>query len=333
MSIFNDISDFSYQFDLPTRELKVLSIPIDKFRTAAFHDERILEHSQGETLIPLTAIEQWYESVDLNEPRYIFHHAFTMSTLLGRIMDIPDVTVSYREPLLLTELAAIASFNPDVFESPRGQQVLEVLLSTLKRTDSEVAIPIIKACDSVTSFADTLFEIQPKAKGIMMYSDLSTFMVSCLKVPGRRDFARSRAEIFHIFRPDILGKTEITQLDDHYAVAFLWYAQLREFRHLHQKFGERLTPMFCEDLLTHPEDIAKTLSIWSEIPEGRILASIRNQTRESTHSKSGRKYGRAERNEELLRQKNHFRNEIAESQLWLENVTKCSWSTEGTDLF
>jgi hypothetical protein len=152
-------------------------------------------------------------------------------------------------------------------------------------------------------------------------------------VPGRRSFARSRAEIFHLMRPNILGSQGVSNLNDHLVVAFLWYVQMTEFRHLFVKNKDQLIPMYCEDLFEREESVLNMLHKWSGISEQILAKNVQAVLHKGTHSKSGRTYDHGDRSKELSHKKEKFRPEILEAMVWLNRLDKSDWFTAPKELF
>jgi hypothetical protein len=187
------------QIDVPRREVLFFEMSRDDYRRSAFLDNRVLRSRPGRFTADLDALTADLQGVRPSHPvHYILHGAFCCSTLLARYLEsLPGLFV-LKEPALLTQLAVMNSDFPGGFGGSRDAiaarwdrwlNMTTVLLARAYHDDHAV---VIKASDLCNWMGHLLLTRNSQTKLLFLSSPLKPFLLSVLKVDGRRGWVRHR---------------------------------------------------------------------------------------------------------------------------------------------
>lgn len=306
----------------PPDRVEFIALDRDAFRAEPFHDVRIEARYPSAGSLSARGLVEWHEQrsgTGTGAPRFIFHHGFALSTLLSRWLDRPGLTFTLREPSVLTDLGRIDLEDRHALRGANGRALLSAVLALLCRTEHASEVPVIKGCDSLTGVIALLLEICPDARGVLLYSDLDTFVLSCVKAQARRQWARDRVIAFRAWDlPERLWALDPTPLGDGEIAACLWAMHVNQYTRLAHEFRGRLQPCHCEQLVATPHEAAARISDFFGLhdPSGAALAP---QSAAATHAKTGAPYGAAQRARELTELAAQFASELDHARGWLED--------------
>ena len=250
---------------------------------------------------------------------FIFHTAFCGSTLLGKYLENPGWTFVYREPAILTSLALLR-FEPASY-TDQWQDIFELMLALLSRTNSCNEVPIIKLHDGCSCIIDNLLSMNPDSKGLILYSDWHSFLVSILRNPYRRKWVRNRLKSTDFRKIDLLRNVNIHSLIDVEAAACLWLAQIYTYLTALERQDRRLYNLDCCLLFQSPQKALRAIIDYFCISSSfeDIIDTLKRYER--VHVKTGHKYdskARARYNEFIGK---IYKSEIRIAYEWIEKVT------------
>ena len=249
-------------------------------------------------------------------PRYIFHHAFCCSTLLARYLECPGITFAYREPAGLTELALIDAYDRGFLATKTGGALLQSIAKLHRRTEFATEKALVKACDLVTGIAEHLISLDPETRTVLIYSDLESFVLACLKSESRCDWMKNRASLVQTWTALDPTPTPISQLSDGAAAAWLWGSQMSMFKKLVARFPDRILALSCEDLLVSPStclsEVAQFFGISYDSRKKQIGTA-------EVHAKTGAPYNAARREFELNEVRLRYPDQLKLARIWCDS--------------
>jgi hypothetical protein len=252
------------------------------------------------------------ENLDgLPPARYIFHHAFSCSTLLARCLGRLGAAFIYREPAALTELALIDIDDREFLNTEGGRTMFQAIAQLHRRTEFVGEQPVVKGCDLLTGIIERLLALAPGTRGLLLYSDMEPFVLACLKGESRREWMRNRVPLVLRWGAANPIGTQLQGMSDGELAACLWGTHMKIFKDLENRCGDRVLPLDCEALLTRPtrtlHEVAEFLGLPVEVTRGR--AGLRQ-----VHAKTGAPYSAARRTAELLEMRARWPHELSRAR-------------------
>lgn len=256
---------------------------------------------------------------------HIFHSAFCCSTLLSNLIDYKNRTLVLREPMAYLQLAnwkRTIDDNASMNVSPDYIYLLNAVSSTMAEGFCEEENIAIKHHNLVSYIIDDILLSNENARGVYIYSDIKSFMVSVLKSDRRREWLRNQLSISHK-DADITGgvkKINISELDEVTAAAYLWLLNVAKYLRAAERVGQRLCSLNSDVFLKNPVDVA--LKVCSHL--GLVLdeTCINEKVIHgvlSRHAKTPQlKYGSKQRQSEMNKISKKLRMEIKRGLKWAE---------------
>ena len=244
------------RLDLDRERIWFAPLMREEYRRSAFLDDRMERQAPGAYLIDLKSLSDLLRARPLPRPmHYILHGAHCCSTLLARCLETLTGCFVLKEPYLLTQIAILKdclSARPAGWkarvddELPDWFKMSTLLLNRAYGTADTV---IVKANDLCNGLGPDLLVRDSRSKVIFLQSPLKTFLLSVLKLPGRREWARERVTILAapLAASGLVDGPARSSLSDAEAAAALW---------LHNC-------LICERLLSGP-DSARVLALSGE---------------------------------------------------------------------
>jgi hypothetical protein len=308
---------FCYPLHVHPHGLQLVQLGAERFRAEPFHDHRLEGRYPDLGVVPYAPVLAHVRDAPLAVPHYVFHHAFSLSTLVSRWLDVPGRALCHREPLVLTELSQLELAQPGLLARADGAAALEAAVGLLRRREHEGEIALIKGCDSLTNIVPHLLAQHPAARAVLLYTDLDAFVISCLKAGSRRRWARDRAQAF-LGWPDASRDRglDVAALDDAEAVALLWLLQLQAYARLLAAEPDRLRAVYAEELLS---DSVRSLCALAEFLGFGALTPAEAATRlDQPHAKTGESYDAAQRARELAALGQQLAAELVQARRFFE---------------
>lgn len=219
---------------------------------------------------------------------FIFHTAFCGSTLLARYLDQPGWTFVYREPAILTSL--VTHRFRRTLNSSLWSDTFKMSITLLSRTDSCNEVPIIKLHDGCSSIVHHLLSLHPDSKGLILYTDWYSFLLSIFRHPFRRKWVRDRLQLTNCRDHDLLHDVDIASLTDSEATAYLWMAQMYTYLKAIEYHTRRLYSLECNILFQSPQNALRAIMDHFCISSsyGVVIDDIARH--EKIHAKFGHEY-------------------------------------------
>lgn len=249
---------------------------------------------------------------------FVFHSAFCCSTLIARAFDRPGVSTALKEPLLLNDMVGWRRRGAP----PRDvAEVTDGALTLLARPFAAGEAVIVKPSNIVNGLIPLLMALRPNARALFLHAPLPVFLTSVAKkgLDGRL-WVR---ELLGGFRRDglvqrlgfddeaLFGQTDLQ------VAAIGWLAQQALFAELLPKLGGRARSLDSETLLDRPEHAMAALvaHFAADLPVEETVASVFRR-----NSKSGERFGRAEREAEYAAAGASHRDELDKVTAWAQVV-------------
>jgi len=168
---------FPVKLDLEAETVTIQELSREARVRAAFHDGRKPLGPSIKHVVELKRLLSSYrDRLFVPQPvHYIFHNAFCGSTLLARYLDQLSQISVYKEPQALTHLAWYRGMHP--VDGDRWRETAALMVRLISRTASSDEIPVIKLHDGCNTLAGALLKLHPESRGVILYSDLPTFLL------------------------------------------------------------------------------------------------------------------------------------------------------------
>lgn len=183
---------------------------------------------------------------------FVFHSAYCCSTLLAKLLDVPGVVSSLKEPQLLND---IVGWRHRRAAPAAVEALLDESLHALGRGWESTEPVVIKPSNVCNGLIQPILTLRPESRAVLLYTDLPSYLGSIAdkKLWGRR------------WVRDLLGK-QITDglvdlgfetrdfflMSDLQVAAVGWLAQDALFQRLNAAMPDRVMLLNCDDLTEHP---------------------------------------------------------------------------------
>lgn len=316
--IFTQVEPRTYT-DSPILDMRVESLRDREIALKFSHVDALLEQHEG----PSTA------------PRYIFHPAFTGSTLLAGALQKPGEVLSLREPSILGEVADLKRqmiFHNN-FDERNWPAFVARIVKLLSKTYSGAEKPLIKPTNIANNLINDLLRAHPDSRGVYLYTDMDSFICANLNQP--EETKRTVHVLATVFGRDLgledwMKETDFYRLGHLQAVVALWYIQHRQLLEELKHSVGRLTPVYSKDLFGKPSDTLKSINrdlnlglsqeFLSGVSDSDLFQKEAKHTASSYEGNS-----RAEGYEALAHQ---FSEEIAQAKQWFDEATGRKMSSD-----
>lgn len=187
---------------------------------------------------------------DASFAHYIFHSAFSCSTLLARALDVPGVSIALREPQILNELAALRRNGAE------DEDLLRCIARLLARPFGPGEAVVVKPSNVVNNLAAPLMQLDSRTRAIFMYAPLPRFLHSVARkgmwgrIWARRLFAVMRRDAGADFG---FSDAELFEQTDLQIAALGWLQQHAHFMSLLSRFPGRILTLDSETFLAAKE--------------------------------------------------------------------------------
>jgi hypothetical protein len=236
------------------------------YRNAAFHDALLLDRPSERIEMELEDLCRLQQQQGRGRSAHlIFHTAYCGSTLLSRYLGSSGHFFVCREPTALTQLSFRKYANFGDIDLSRWTRALGVTLALLTRTPQPGQVPVIKLHPACHNLFDELLSTMPDSRGLVLYSDLETFLVQTLKTPERRSWDRTKVR----FELEEMREIDTAAMSDAQRCAYLWLAQIQTCRQALERYPTRLRSMNCQALFERPADTLETVAAFFDKPFSR----------------------------------------------------------------
>jgi hypothetical protein len=252
---------------------------------------------------------------------FVFHSAYCCSTLLARAVDRPGWAMGLKEPVILND---ITGWRRRGGRGPDMASVLDDALSLLARPFAPGEAVIVKPSTAVNGLAQAMLTLRPKARAILMYAPLRTYLASIAKkgIDGRlwvrtllTGMLDDRLIDLGFEARDYLGQTDLQ------VAAVGWLAHQALFRRLVETFGARVRTLDSAALLADPGGALRAMAaLFGKPLDDAAIAGILAGPAFNTHSKSGAAFDAESRANEHDDAARVHADEIEKVAIWAEVV-------------
>ncbi len=248
-----------YDLDMQRGELHFLEATPETFRVSAFLDNRIAYTGDRLHGFPLDAVASALarRPAPTHDVAFLFHSSFCCSSLLARSLQLEGRTLVLREPWVLRRIADLKRGTLARGQAwyPQGPMLLDLALTLLAKTWLPEEAVLIKPTHAANNLAADALNIRPKARGLLLHSDLESFLVSNLK---KTDETKQKTPLLlRLFDQDSgyarrFG-LDLDSLDYLQSLVVIWHAQMIEFQSLlGSEAGTRLRHLDSARMLQEP---------------------------------------------------------------------------------
>lgn len=252
---------------------------------------------------------------------FIFHSGFCCSTLLGKCFDLPGLTTSFSEPLILND---IVGWRLRGATADGVAMALADALRLLGRPFPGDRAAIVKPSNILTPLATAMLAMQPSARAVVMHAPLEDFLISIAKkgLDGRRWartlFVKLRAQ--GCVQSLGFSDTDFFEQTDLQIAAMTWLAQQSLFGALIASHPGRVRSLDSNAFMSATQQTVRDVAIHFNLDlSDAQLASIAAGAL-ARDSKSGRRFDAADRAAEYGQMRPIHGNEIEKVAAWTHEV-------------
>ncbi|MGH9327976.1 MAG: hypothetical protein ACRD2B_15005 [Terriglobia bacterium] len=368
-SVLKSCSYYPTQLDLCRRVIWFAEIDRETYRRAGFLVPRHARMSEERYGFNLDDLLLHHLSLPIGgaPSHYVLISAFCCSTLLARLLDRVPACLVLKEPGILGQLGmlryrpkAVAPMPPtappaaplldkeetkdrydaapqppaDWEENWRTWATLGVRLLT--RTFEPGQTVIVKAADVCNTMGDVILANDPRSKAVLLSVSLRTFILSVLKLDGRKKWTQRRANFWHntLTLFPTLKEVSVPELDDARKAAYVWLVTAALWdRFRKQTDPERLLILDGEEVSENPGRALRTVAaFFGLLLEESRLEEILADPVLSHHAKSpGRAYDAAARRSDIADSEARFGAEADRATEWAASIQE-ALESDGVDL-
>lgn len=296
---------FPVRIDFPSGLVSFVEMDANAYRSSVFLDSaRISPRSRTIHEIPFSQLP---DIAVVPRPAFIFHAAFCCSSLVARAIELGSHTLVLKEPFWVAQYSALRK-TP---EEAKWRSQLNVAAAMLGRVYEPGQTAVVKSSDLANGVADL---IGGQSQVIFMTTSLERFLVSILKYPGRREWARNRLRSLPWLRGELMPHVSVESIrfsNDAQCAALLWCLYDRLRLRLRALFGKRFFDVLDDELVDNRdvvmEQIFRHLGVAATLP----IFSV-NEIVFQIHAKSslGARFSPRHRQEEFVAARRLFSSEI-----------------------
>lgn len=324
VSLVRDPEWLAHRYDERADAIRFIRLPRAGHRAVTFITEDHLPKG-----LPLVAIPRRAALAAAAAPaplHFVFHSAFCCSTLIAAALDREGVAMGLKEPVILNDMVGWRRRGA----APRDvAEVTDGALALLARPFAPGESVIVKPSNIFTGLARLALSLRPDARALLLTAPLPVFLTSVAKkgLDGRL-WVR---ELFIGLRKDGLvqqlgfddagffGQTDLQ------IAAAGWLAQQAVFAGLIATFGpDRVRSLDSETLLAAPDAAMAALANFYGLALGPADIADIVRTQFSRDAKSGKAFGRADRDAEYRAAGAAHGDEIGKVAAWAEAVANAA---------
>lgn len=330
-NVILDPNYLAYRFDFNSECVEFL--PIEKnqlrqlsfLRADAFMQERVTEAVSVPLADLVELVEQPAQSLQFNPPRFVFHTAYCASTFVSRALDLPEVTLSLREPQLLLDAANAKRLQwKSKTTSLNFTQLPKLALVLLHKHVNDDERLIIKPINSVNNIIQEILHEVGQTRSLILYTGARRFLLSTLK-QGEQARQTTRA-MFDLLRCDFphlrnLSLSNALHMSDLKLVLTLWRLQIEQIQAVLNAIGQQKSIVSLDAELLDTDPIKQLIQVNQFLDTGLIdedMVSHLESGLLAIDAKSPSKnYDQKNRDTEYRRVYDFFANDIENGFRWL----------------
>ena len=245
---------------------RMIRLDLDTIGRSSFLDRRMqaADSQEPELVVHLDGFDS------VSTPCFLFHTAFCGSTLLSRALHAAPGAVSLKEPSVLLDISSAFLSAADQDAGRRLEARLGTALSLLARPWQDRGRVLIKPTNQVNRLLLQIRRTCPRAKGVLLYSSLEEFVISCFKkLPVAETRVRWMAQ--HLLVGSELSvrlaipPLHMFNLPE--SCVFAWYAQMERYaKALELDSSDALRTLDMGVMLDEPLETVRAAADWLDLP-------------------------------------------------------------------
>lgn len=289
-AIVNDPNWLAHRYDVHYDAFHFRRLTRAEHREAVFITDQYLADAK---IVAVRRSEAMAAAPTAAPIHFLLHSGFCCSTLLAKALDVAGVATALKEPVLLNDVASLKHRG-----LPKEQQasVLRDCLRLLARPFESGEAVIIKPSSVVNFMAPAMLDASPHSKALLLYAPLPLFLNSIIR-KGFEGRHWVRDLLVKQLREGMAGMglsaIDLAALTDLQAAALTWLVHHALFRSLGSEYGDRVRVLESEHLLEKQQATLFSVSEYLSLELGATTCAA--ETAFNTHSKSGKRFGKAER--------------------------------------
>jgi hypothetical protein len=226
---------------------------------------------------------------------FIFHSAYCCSTLLANAYDREGTASSFKEPVILNDLAG---WRQKGGEPGRVADVLEGALRLLARPFRRGEASVVKPSNVINAFAPAMLAMRPKASCVLLHAPLRVYLGS---IAGKGLWGRLWVrELLAKIRADgMVGlgfeADDLFLQTDLQVAAVGWLAQHQHFARLARQYPGRVRTLESETLLARPEEALAAIDALFGLASDTATRARTAERVFTRHAKFGGTFNREDR--------------------------------------
>jgi hypothetical protein len=313
-----DASWLPHRYDPPSDSFQFREVPRARHGKVPFLTDEYLGNEGAFCAVPRAAA---MASAPGPAPlHFIFHSAFCASTMLVRALDVPGSASGLSEPVVLNDLVG---WRRRGAKPEDHQTILRDTLHLLSRPFESGEAMVIKPSNVFNGLAIDALAIRPESRAILLHAPLPEFLLSVArKGLWCRLWARELLEgllqegwINLGFEP-----RDYFRQSDLQVAAAGWLAQQALFNHIATRTApDRVRTLDSERLTAAPAESVAAAAAFLGLKADAAEAYAAHPA-VARNSKSGAKFARGERQEDQVRARAAYGEEIDKVVTWATAV-------------
>lgn len=320
-TIAKDPNWWPHRFDEKTGQVHFIRADRDAHREAVFLTDEYLKDASNPRAVPLAGAANAATRAPIH---FVFHSAYSCSTLVARAFDLPGISMGLKEPQILND---VSGWRMRGAQSQQVAQVMDAVLACLSRPFEDGESVIVKPSNVVNGLAGLMLHVRPISKAVFLYAPLRDFLGSIARKEmwGRlwvRDLMVKQMKEGLI---DLgLQGEDYLRLTDLQAAAVGWLAQHALFEKLVVKFGpDRIKTLNSKELMAAPDKAMHALvGMFGLDVGGEQLRDLVEGPVFQRHSKHDEDFDAAAREADRKAGEALYADEIEKVYAWAEAVAK-----------
>lgn len=314
------------RIDPAARRILFCRMSRESYGLSPFLDHRIVKAGPDVVSLDIDDIPAQQISAANPAPCFVFHCAFTCSTLLSRYLESASKCLVLREPDSLYQLATLLRFRgrPPLPQLAANDWNIayEFVAKLLARSDVPGAPTIIKPSDGCNNLMTHLLRTFPESRAVFLYSGLERFLVAVLKHEERHEWARIRARelTLDLMNAGIQPTVDPRMLDAGKTAALIWVLHVKNAQSLSAAYSPtRVTTLDDQALLARPPAMVTAIlgHFGVKSAAADVEAALASETAKR-HSKANElAYSADAREREYLAARARLNSEVMEAVDWV----------------
>jgi hypothetical protein len=193
-SILQSPEYFLHSIDVLKLSFTFIKTSRETLARSSFLDGRsALSKSDSHYVLPIKEALSWHQkssensSVNSSVNRFIFHMSFCGSTLISRVLECPEVAITYKEPQIFLQLAEIKAANADWYSNKeQWRSLMSFVLSQQGKRWSPDEPVVIKPSNWANSMLPQLIESGDASRVLFLSTSPRDFLISVFRGGSER---------------------------------------------------------------------------------------------------------------------------------------------------